>query len=887
MKRRSILLLTLLLLPALLVVIGRFSGAGRAPDRDGAPVYTPADLSRIAKEAKLERRSARRSKGQPDGPGTEPNDWAFRQRAYPYDEINYTQYQEAVAQAQAMRASSRMKNAAPAAWSEKGPSNIGARVTDLELDPSTAGRVYAAMASGGIFRSDDAGATWFPIFDDQPVLTIGDIAVDPSNGNILYAGTGESNSSSFSWFGYGMYKSTDGGSTWAPIGLQNSRYIGRVVVDPSNGNRLWAAACGVLFGTGGERGIYRSLDAGSTWTQVLFVTDSTAAIDLAIDPTKPDTVYAAMWERVRGLTYRRSGGPSSGIYRSYNGGTTWTKLTAGLPSGAGVGRIGLSVAASSPNVVYASIENNNTFDGVYKSVDHGDTWTKMGGTQLDGMTSTFGWYFGQVRVDPSNPDRVFVMGVPLYRSEDGGSTWSEVAGSNHVDHHAMAFDPFNPGTIFEGNDGGVYSSSNSGTSWTKLLDQPTNQFYAIEIDHQNPNRIYGGTQDNGTIRTVDGSPDGYGSIFGGDGFYCLVDPTDSNTIFVEYQFGNMYKSTDDAQSFSWGLNGVDGADRRNWSSPYVMTPGSPQTMYFGTYRVWKSTDGAANWSAVSGDLTGGDQGAGYGTITTLAVSPSNPDAILAGTDDSHVWLTTNGGTNWTDVSAALPNRWVTRVAFDPVNSSILYATFSGLRWNEAISHIYRSTNGGVTWSDIGGNLPDAPINCMLVDPTDGAKLYVGSDVGVFFSADTGATWNVLGTGLPAVSTYDLKIHVPTSTLYAGTHGRSIWSIDLSTATTVAAATGTPPRAARLFRAAPNPFNPATTLSFSLDEPTRIDLAVYDIAGRRVRVLAAGILSAGEHRIVWNGKSDTGADAASGTYFARLAIRGDGERNLTTKLRLIR
>ncbi len=843
------------------------------PDQESSGSFTVEEISQIAHAQKLERRAARQEAGLPVGPGTEPSDWAFRQRAYPYDELNYEQYREGAEQARVMREEAHAKKAVAGVWDEKGPSNIGARLSDIEFHPDMNEVLFAGMASGGIFKTTNSGATWDPIFDDQTVLTIGDIAIDPSNPDVIYAGTGEPNAHSFSWFGDGVYKSSDGGLNWTNMGLTNSRYIGRIVVDPNDGNRLWVAATGVLFGTGGERGIYRSVNAGTTWSQVLFVSDSTAAIDLAIDPTKPDTLYAAMWERVRGLTYRQSGGLTSGIYRSFDGGDNWTQLTTGLPSGTGLGRIGLSVAPSSPNVIYASIENNNTFDGCYKSTNYGNSWSKMGGSQLDGVSSSFGWYFGQIRVDPSDSDRVFVLGQIMMRSENGGTSWSEIAGSNHVDHHAMAFDPFNASRIFEGNDGGIYHSSNNGDSWTKLYDQPTNQFYAIEVDYQNPNKLYGGTQDNGTLRTVTGLPSDFHSIFGGDGFRCLVDPTDSNTIFAEYQNGNMYKSVDNAQNWSWGLNGVSSGDRRNWSTPYVMEPGMPSTMYFGTYRMWKSTNGADSWSSISGDLTNGDQGANFGTITTIAVAPSNPGVILAGTDDSNVWITTNGGSNWTDISASLPNRWVTRVAFDPTNAEVCYVTFSGLRWDENISHIYRSVNSGGNWTDISNNLPDSPINCMLVNPLDPTMLFVGSDVGVYYSSTSGAAWQLLGSGLPTVSTYDLILHPPTNTLFAGTHARSIWSIDLNVATAIASSDPPANRTVFGLAAAPNPFNPTTTIRFHLAESGEINLAIYDIGGRLVRTLTEGEASSGEHRFQWDGKSDSGRDVASGTYFARLEAEG--------------
>jgi photosystem II stability/assembly factor-like uncharacterized protein len=831
---------------------------------------------------KAEAKAEMAERGERYEPGAFPNDWAYLQRAYPYGRVDFEQLREARAEARVLEMEAVRGRSA--AWVERGPTNIGARVTDLEIHPTSTNIVYAAMASGGVFKSTNGGVNWTPIFDDQAVMTIGDIAVDPNTPSTLYVGTGEANSSSFSWFGEGMYKSTDSGGTWSYIGLEETRYIGRVIVDPNDSDRIWVAGMGSLFGTDSNRGVYRSLDAGGTWDKVFALTDSTSCVDLAIHPTNTDTIYAAMWERVRRLTYRRSGGLSSGIYRSYDGGDSWTELTSGLPTGANVGRIGISVAESNPNIVYAFYcDDPGYFMGVYKSLDGGDTWNATNDDNLSNLTSSFGWYFGQVRIDPSDHTRAFVMGVPFYRTQNGGFSWQEVGPDNHVDHHAMAFDPWTPSRIYDGNDGGIYVSNDSGDSWTKLYDQPTNQFYAIEIDYQNPNRLYGGTQDNGTLRTVDGNPDDWERIFGGDGFYVVVDPTDSNTIFCEYQWGNAYKSTDFGYSWGWALNGVDDNDRRNWSSPIVMDPSDPNTLYFGTYRLWKTTDQGDWWNAISTDLTNGSVGGStFGTITTMAVAPTNPDVIYVGTDDAYVWVTQNGGANWTNVSASLPDRWCTRVAVDPTDADIAYATFSGLRWNENIGYVYRTTDAGATWTDITGNLPGAPVNAFAVDPENTNILYAGSDVGCFYTMDLGANWSVLGTGLPAVPIYDIKIHAPTHTLVAGTHGRSMHSIDLDEVTGIAQDEEV--ASVMSLTSSPNPFRAGTSVTYALSRPGSVTLSVYDIAGRLVRTLESGSKDAGEHEVRWDGTNASGRPVASGTYFLRLESEGEVKAGKVSVLR---
>ena len=715
-------------------------------------------------------------------PGALPNDWMGYQRTYPHGKIKQSHYLTALKDAQSLHNNSVNRDLE---WELLGPTNIGGRITDLASHPSEPEIIYVGAASGGIYKTTNNASSWTQIFNDASVISMGDIALDPNNPQIIYAGTGEANASSYSFIGDGLWKSEDGGATWNHIGLEESAYIARIIVDYDNSNRVFAAACGTLFSSNSDRGVYRSEDGGENWEQVLFLSDSTAAIDLVQHPINPDILYAAMWERIRGLNYRKSGGESSGIWKTEDGGNNWVELINGLPSGDHVGRIGLDISKSNPEILYAfydkhmSEDENYSFLGIYKTTNGGVSWSQTNDGDIYGMNSRFGWYFGQIRIDPANSDRVYAMGVDLIRTENGGSSWETIAGywnfdEIHVDHHAMIIDP-NTGRILEGNDGGLYFSDNFGDSWSHINNIPLTQFYAIEVDYQQPHRIYGGTQDNNTIRTLSGNLKDWHSILGGDGFYTLVNPEDSNIIYAEYQWGYLYRSTNGGDSMDFiGYNWE--ADRTNWSSPLVMDPADPSTLYFGTYRVWKTTNGGSNWLPVSSDLTDGDDGSSYHTITTLAVSPHFSQLILTGTDDGHIHLTIDGGSNWSEISEPIPNRWITRVAFDPFEASIIYTTLSGFRWDEPLSHVFRSTDLGDNWESISSNLPELPVNCIVLDPEQEGRIYIGTDSGIFYTYNSGENWQSFSFNLPTVPVTDWKIHNPTRTLIAGTYGVSAHSI---------------------------------------------------------------------------------------------------------------
>jgi photosystem II stability/assembly factor-like uncharacterized protein len=706
-----------------------------------------------------------------------PTEWFTLSRAYPYDEIPFESYMRALTRAQELRNNETIQRIG--VWEMAGPSNVGGRVTAMAAHPSQPDVIYAGAALGGVLKSTDGGITWAEISDAVPSLSVGDLAIDPVDPNRLYLGTGEANASGDSYAGTGIYRTTDGGTSWEHIGLPNSHHIGKIAIDPTNPNRIFAAATGKLFGVNPDRGIYRSTDGGDSWTQVLFVSDSTAGIDVAINPTSPNIVFAAMWERVRRPQFRKVGGMTSGIWRSTDGGDNWTRLSSGLPApGPNVGRIGLAIAPSNPSTVYASYcDNPGYFMGFYRSTNGGDTWILRSGDQ---GFSSFGWYFGKVWVHPTNANIVYFGDVEMWKSTDGAGSWFSIIGSMHVDHHAWYQNPSNPNFIVNGNDGGVYTSQNGGSSWTKRYDLPITQFYAMTIDKLNPHRLYGGTQDNSTPRTWDGQPGNWDVLFYGDGFYSIVDYTNSNVIYAEAQYGYLGRSTDGGNWFDIITNGLGPGEDINWCMPVVMSPHNNQILFAGCERLYKTTNRGNSWSAISPDLTG-DYGGNlvYGTITTIDQSPVNAAVLWAGTDDSRVWVTTNGGTNWTNVAGTLPDRWCTRVTADVFDPATAYVTFSGYKEDELLPHIFKTTDYGANWNDISGNLGDIPINDVLPDPLYTSRLYIGTDFGMYYTNDDGATWAPLGDNHPICPVFDIDLHAGTRKIVSGTHGRSMYSYDLS------------------------------------------------------------------------------------------------------------
>ncbi|MCF6170440.1 MAG: hypothetical protein L3J66_05620 [Bacteroidales bacterium] len=774
-------------------------------------------------------------------PATGPGEWMAAQRMYPYDEIKQDVYLSEMKKAAQM---STNRNG-EIEWEFVGPTNIGGRITDIEMPEGQSQVIYVGGASGGILKTEDAGNSWEQKFFGVPTVSIGDMAIDPDDPDILYVGTGEANASSYSFLGSGIYKSLDGGDSWQYSGLEAAAYFGRVIVDHGNSQRVFAAACGTLFSKNDTRGIYRSTDGGQNWEQVLFVSDSTAAIDLVQHPVNPDILYAAFWERERGLTWRKSFGPTTGIWKTTDGGDTWLELTNGLPGDTDKGRVGLTISKSNPNVLYAIYDMPDQSMFVFKTSNGGNSWERVDNNYLHGMGSSFAWYFGQIRVDPNDEDRVFALGQIMYRTNNSGNNWSQIATNVHVDHHAMFFDQ-SSGRVYLGNDGGLYWSTNNGNSWNKINNLPLTQFYGFDISNTSPDFMIGGTQDNNSIRTIGGNTLNWQPVWGGDGMQCAINQQNNDIAFVESQWGGLgrsFNATSTWPSFDY-IGDAMGGDRTNWSAPIVLTPGNDQVVYFGTYRVWKSIQNGSNWVAVSADLTDGGFSS-FNTLTTLAVSSLNQNHVLAGSADGNVHISLNAGLSWTSISSDLPDRWITRVAFDPIDEETIYVTVSGFRWDEALPHVYKSTDLGENWEDISGDLPEIPVNAIVINPINNEKLIVGTDAGTYITHDGGASWENMAGNMPQTPVVALKINPNTNWLYAATYGNSIYKVDLSDLYVGNIEWGATKQNfdAKLVYSVSSKF-----IVIENNEPQAFLVNVYSLSGRKLGAFSTGLLQEGKTQL---------------------------------------
>jgi photosystem II stability/assembly factor-like uncharacterized protein len=693
-----------------------------------------------------------------------------------------------------------------------GPAAMSGRVTAVAVVESRPATMYIGAASGGVWKTTDNGTTWAPVFDDQSVCAIGDVAVAPSNPDVVWVGTGEANArNSVSW-GDGVYQSADGGKTWTHRGLRDTQHIGKIVVHPRNPEIVYVAALGHVWAWNTERGLYKTMDGGKTWKRSKYIDDETGFIDLVMDPSDPETLYAAGYRVQRdafsGPNPREMYSTAAGLYKTSDGGRTWKKLTRGLPDRP-LGRCGLAVCRKDPRHVYAVVQTDRTdvknipgqgpktsdqvdTGGVFHSADNGETWTKVN----DLCPRPF--YFGKIRVDPNDPQRLYVCGVPLFLSLDGGKTFNDKGAPKvHADCHALWIDPGNSDRMVLGCDGGAYISADRGAHWDHFRNLPISQFYGVGVDRSKPYRVFGGLQDNGTwvgpsrTKFRDGiGPADWIKIMAADGFQVAPDPTDSDTVYAEWQYGRFRRVTistkkekDIQPKPPQGASGY----RFNWNAPMLISPHDARTVYYGGDHLFRSRNRGDTWDVISPDLTLGEPGTGPAAahaLTAIAESPRKAGVLYAGSDDGLVHVTLDGGTTWLKLSDRLPGvpaeRWITRIECSPHSDGTALLALSRHRHDDRKPYLFKTTDFGTTWRPLANDLPpDGPIHVVRCDQRNPALLYVGTEFGLFVSVNGGANWQRLKAGLPTVPVHDLVIHPQERELVIGTHGRGVYIVDIA------------------------------------------------------------------------------------------------------------
>lgn len=696
---------------------------------------------------------------------------------------------------------------------EIGPAVMGGRVDDLAVVENDPRITYVALAGGGLWKTVNAFTTWEPVFDDEPVASIGAVAVAPSDPSIVWVGTGEANNRQSSSWGNGVYRSLDAGATWQHMGLDDTQHIGRVAIHPHNPNIVYVAALGHLWGPNAERGVYKTTDGGKTWNQMLKISNDTGVADIAMDRDSPETLYAAAYERRRTVAGFNGGGPESALYKTIDGGATWTKLTTGLPHG-DTGRIAVDIYRRNTNIVYALVENPQ--GGVFRSDDKGATWTKMGATNPRPS------YFSQIRIDPNNDQRIWLGGSSLMASEDGGrtfrnstlSTANGVRGSLHEDFHAQWIDPANSAHMISGNDGGVQTTQDGGLHWSLHNNAAIGQFYGISYDMRRPYNVCGGLQDNDSwcgpsaslvIRGI--TNDEWLKVGGGDGMYSQVDPEDPNWVYSESQDGNLTRR-DLSMQQSRSIRPLQQEDnspryRFQWTSPFIISHFDSKTLYLGGNYVFKSTDRGDSWTRLGGDLTTGadrtkmpilghapdkdmisrnDGVSSFPELTTLSESPVRPGILWAGTDDGNVQVMRDGKT-WRNVSANIPGvpkgTYVSRVLASKYAEGTAFVAFDGHRSNDFNPYVFITTDFGEHFTPISNGFPHntGTVHVIVEHFRNPNLLFAGTELGLFVSFDRGKNWQELKNNLPRVPVFDLLIHPRENDLIVGTHGRSIWILD--------------------------------------------------------------------------------------------------------------
>ncbi|MDQ1523994.1 MAG: hypothetical protein QOE47_1918 [Pyrinomonadaceae bacterium] len=688
-----------------------------------------------------------------------------------------------------------------------GPAFTSGRVVGIAVDPKNKSTYYVAAASGGVWKTTNAGTTWTPVFDSEGSYSIGVVVLDPKNPLTVWVGTGENNSQRSVSYGNGVYRSDDGGRSWKNVGLKTSEHIGRIAIDPRDSNTVYVAAQGPLWGAGGERGLYKTTDNGGTWKQILKIGENTGVTDVVIDPNNPDTLYAAAYQRRRHVFTMINGGPESALYKSTDAGATWAKLTRGLPT-SDMGRIGLAISPVDTNVIYATVEAADRKGGIFRSTDRGGNWERRNEYDTTAM------YYSQIYADPKELDRIYVMNVFNMVSNDGGKTLTRLGErSKHVDNHVLWIDPDNNNHYLNGNDGGLYESYDRGATWDFVENLPITQFYDVTTDNAAPfYNVYGGTQDNfsvgGPARTRSASGITNADWFvtqGGDGFRSQVDPTDPNTIYAEYQHGGLArfdKRTGERVGIQPATGRGEDPLRLNWDVPFIISPHLNTRLYFAANRLYRSDDRGDSWTIVSGELSraldrdklpvmgrvwGVDavskhaSTAFYGNASALAESQKREGLIYVGSDDGLLQVTEDGGKNWRKIEKfpGVPDAaYVSRIVTSNHDANTVYVSFDN-HWNADFApYLLKSTDAGRTWTSLKGDLPaNGPVLAIAEDHVNANLLFAGTEFGLFFSVNGGQKWVQLKGNFPIIAVRDITVQKRENDLVIGTFGRGIYVLD--------------------------------------------------------------------------------------------------------------
>lgn len=732
-----------------------------------------------------------------EGKKLEPHDQWMTIRSYPegFDQSVYLERIEEIKTHELYAADNRAVELG-LDWKEEGPGNIGGRIDVLTVHPTDQDIIYAGATNGGVFKTEDGGSSWEPIFDDQPYLSIGAIAIDPVDPRIVYVGTGDRNFTGSSFIGNGIYKSINSGEDWEQIGLEATGVVSEIIVNPVNPDRIFASTLGNPHEKNTDRGVYRSDDGGETWSSKLFLSDSSGVSDLIMDPTNPSILFAAGYNRMRNYFSSVVSGPAVHVYKSIDNGDSWVQLEGGLPDDNDC-RIGLAISHTDPAEVYALYVGADNLDvkEIYKTSNGGSTWSPLNvhdgaeGLPISVMGG-FGWYFGEVYLNPYNDDQLIVPGVDMYQSLDGGDSWAlnvpewwtyEV----HADKHCIAF--LDEDSYIIGTDGGLYKTDNNGVTWTDIENLPITQFYHIAVDPNITGRYGGGAQDNGSMAGNAESFNSWERLYGGDGFRVTFLEEDAGAAYYETQNGGLrYADPDGGTSFLSPL--AEGEDRINWDMPYLVNENNAE-LFAGSARMQLMEGAPYNYfNYISDDLTRvglGEvsEGERYHTLTEIDQPYSDENLLYVGTTDGLVWKGVREGDSWSwiNITGDLPNRYVTGVRCSPNKPGTVYITFSGYKVEDDLAYVYKTEDYGATWISISSDLPNITVNDILIVPgyDEDEYLFTALDGGVYFSENNGESWDYLGAGLPFATVSELALDFANERLIAGTYSRSMWSYDVS------------------------------------------------------------------------------------------------------------